>query len=186
MYLHSFINFVCDPIRWLIPSIKNACIPLELYSIGRHKNLIDCLQRGDFEETYRWLGIQHTQNKKKEGGFAFGWLNKKSDKKSSESDSSLDYDREENGKHSVQSDDDIHRLVKKTYNKLYNEKIPKKNRRKKGRSSNSSSSISPGGNIAAGQSSIRRSLPRQRTPKRTKSTKNLNKDEEITCQCCMQ
>ena len=186
MYLHSFINFVCDPIRWFIPSIKNACIPLELYSIGRHKNLIDCLQRGDFEETYRWLGIQHTQNKKKEGGFAFGWLNKKSDKKSSESDSSLDYDREENGKHGVQSDDDIHRLVKKTYNKLYNEKIPKKNRRKKGRSSNSSSSISPGGNIAAGQSSIRRSIPRQRTPKRTKSTKNLNKDEEITCQCCMQ
>ena len=50
MLLHNFINFVCDPVRWMIPGLKNACIPRELYTMRRHRNLIDRLQTGDLKQ----------------------------------------------------------------------------------------------------------------------------------------
>jgi hypothetical protein len=80
MWLHSFINFVCDPFRCCWPGMKRVCMPLELTGMGRHKNLIDSLQKGDFEETYRWLGIDAANDKKKNTGFSW---RKKSDKTSS-------------------------------------------------------------------------------------------------------
>ena len=69
LLLRSFINFVCDPLRCCFPKMRDVCIPLELTGMNTNKNLIDSLQKGDFEETYKWLGIASVGEKKKDKGF---------------------------------------------------------------------------------------------------------------------
>jgi hypothetical protein len=85
MWLHDFINFVCDPLRYCFPMMRSICIPLELTGMGTNKNLIDSLQKGDFEETYKWLGIASVGDKKKDKGFRW----RRNNERSSSNDGSL-------------------------------------------------------------------------------------------------
>ncbi|MBU94817.1 MAG: hypothetical protein CL669_04410 [Balneola sp.] len=185
MLLHNFINFVCDPIRWMIPGLKNACIPRELYTMRRHRNLIDRLQTGDFEATYRWLGIEHTQDKKKSNGFAFSWL-RRSDKKTSDSDEDADRNLEDR---LPIDEDELLRMFKKNHNRVYDRRGRLKRDFKKliGRSSASSSSISPGGDLYQNDRQFTSPRVHRRTIRKRNIKKRTNRsNDDVICGCNIQ
>ena len=109
MFMNHVLNFILDPLRHCWPGIRHICVPWELVAVKRNKNLIDSLQKGDFEETYRWLGIDPSRGKKKQSSLIGDIIGRKEPGNSEPSDAPSPFDK--------QSGDEFHRLVKSNFDR---------------------------------------------------------------------
>ena len=110
MIMNHILNFIFDPLRHCCPGIRHICVPWELVVVKRNKNLIDSLQKGDFEETYRWLGIDPSRGKKKSSSLLDNLISKRDGRdigNSEPSDIGSPTDKPPS--------DEFHRLVKSNY-----------------------------------------------------------------------